>query len=92
MGVLDEHARVPRFGGLGSQVALLAPLRRGFLLPSGLPRECSAEIRVDHLFRQRAELDHREDPCPFNFSSNTSRGSGTIVSRSDMDGRFSSER
>jgi hypothetical protein len=31
-------------------------------------------------------------PCPFSFFSNTGRGSGTVVSRSDMGGRFSSER
>jgi hypothetical protein len=27
---------VPHFGGLGFQVALLAPLRRGFLFAAGL--------------------------------------------------------
>ena len=31
-------------------------------------------------------------PCPFNLFSNTGRGIGTVVSRSDMDGRLSSER
>ena len=34
----------------------------------------------------------RRGPCPFNFLSNTGRGIGTVVSRSDMDGRLSSER
>jgi hypothetical protein len=31
-------------------------------------------------------------PCPFNFFSNIGRGNGAVISRSDMDGRLSSER
>ena len=37
MNVLDQDARVPRFGGLGFQVALLAPLRRGFFAGESRP-------------------------------------------------------
>jgi hypothetical protein len=37
VNVLDQDARVPRFGGLGFQVALLAPLRRGFFTGESRP-------------------------------------------------------
>ena len=55
MGVLDQHARVTHFGGLGFQVALLAPLRRGFLLRRGLARFPSSLSELHFGLRQGTE-------------------------------------
>ena len=91
MGVLDEHAACP-VSGAGLPSRPTDPASAGLSFAVGALARVQRRNQSGPPVRQRAELDHREDPCPFNFSSNTSRGSGTIVSRSDMDGRFSSER